>query len=210
MTGGTATAIGTATALFGATVVFAELQSSLNSIWNVKSEAGIGLGRIIYIRAVSFGLVLGIGLLLLVSLALSATLSAISEFLSNDVPVPPFLLTALNHGISFGMIPLLLALAYKLLPDAPVAWSDVWFGAVVTAVLLAVGKSIIGEYLGRSSLTSVYGAAGSLVIILAWVYYSAQVFFFGAELTKVYASRYGSYAPAHEVESCPAGTDESC
>lgn len=201
MTGGTATIIGTATALFGATVVFAELQSSLNSIWNVRPKAGISVGKIVYMRLVSFGLVVGIGLLLVLSLALSATLSAISTFLSKEIPVPPFILTAMNNAITFGIIPILLMLAYKLLPDVRVEWRDVWIGAVVTSLLLAVGKSFIGLYLGRSSLSSVYGAAGSLVIIMAWVYYSAQVFFFGAELTKVYALRYGSYADNREMNS---------
>jgi len=190
--------IGVGAALFAATVVFAELQGALNSIWNVRSEGRSGLLRVVRTRAVSFIVIVGIGVLLLVSVAASAAFAAINAFFADSLPVPPHVTHALNLVISFAMIPLLLAFVYKLLPDERIAWSDVWVGAVVTSLLFLVGKWIIGIYLSVSTLQSVYGAAGSFVIVLVWVYYSAQVFFFGAELTKVYTRRYGSQAPSRE------------
>jgi membrane protein len=184
--------VGVITAFLAAMVVFSELQSSLNSVWNIRSKSGLGILRFIYSRIVSFILVVGIGVLLLVSVATSTVLSTIEAFFTQQLMVPPNLLVHLNSVISFAMIPLLLALAYKLIPAVHVSWRNVWAGCIVASLLLLVGKSAVGMYLSMTSMRSVYGAAGSLVISLMWVYYSAQVFFFGAELTKVYARRYGS------------------
>ena len=183
--------IGVGAAFFGAMVVFSELQSGLNTIWNVRLKRGSSILRYIYTRVVSFVLVVGIGFLLLLSIAISTLLTTIGAFVTDTFPVPPHLIHSLNSIISFAMIPLLVALAYKLIPAVSVAWKHVWAGCVVASLLLLVGKSIVGTYLSVTRLSSAYGAAGSLVILLVLVYYSAQVFFFGAELTKVYARRYG-------------------
>lgn len=184
--------IGVATAFLAAMVVFSELQSSLNSIWHIRAKQGLGILRFLYTRIVSFVLVVVIGILLLLSVATSTVLSTVEAFFTQQLMVPPNLLVHLNSVISFAMIPLLIALAYKLIPAVHVAWSNVWAGCIVASLLLLVGKSAVGMYLTMTGMRSVYGAAGSLVISLVWVYYSAQVFFFGAELTKVYARLYGS------------------
>lgn len=190
--------VGVAAALVAATAVFAELQSSLNSIWGVKSRGGTSMLRFLYERAISFVFVVGIGVLLVLSITTSTVLGAINAFFSNFVHVPPYLLQGLNLLITFAMVPTLLALTYKLVPDAQVEWKDVWLGSVVASLLFLAGRQLFGMYLRWSILMSVYGAAGSLVILIVWVYYSAQVFFLGAELTKVYARRYGSKRGAAE------------
>jgi membrane protein len=178
--------------LIGASGVFAQLQESLNEIWNVKAQPKNGLTGLIRKRILSFSAVLGIGFLLLVSLVISAVISGISNYFSDLIPGVDFLWQILNFVVSFGVITLLFALMYKFLPDVKIHWSDVWIGALITALLFTIGKFALGLYLGRGSFGSTYGAAGSLVIILAWVYYSAQILFFGAEFTQVYARRYGS------------------
>ena len=137
-------------------------------------------------------MVLGTGFLLLVSLLLSTALAAIGKFLSGWLPLSENLLHVLSFIVSFGISALLFAMIFKILPQTPVAWSDVWVGAAVTALLFDVGKLLIGLYLGKSSIASTYGAASSLAIVLAWVYYSAQILYFGAEFTHVYATRHGS------------------
>jgi len=147
-------------------------------------------------RFLSFAMVLGIGFLLLVSLILSAGLVALSNFLGDLIPNLITVLQIVNFIVSFGVITLLFAMIYRILPDVEIAWSDVFIGAVVTSLLFAIGKFLIGLYLGNSSVGSAYGAAGSLVIILIWVYYSAQILFFGAEFTRVYAEKYGSWTRA--------------
>lgn len=200
--GGTATAIGLATAVFGATVVFMELQSALNTIWEVKHDTGSGILRLIYQRVISFFLVVGVGLFLVISLALSAVMSAIDQFLSNYVSFYPNMLTTPNLLISFGILPALLATIYRFLPDTRVFWRDVFLGTLITTLLFAAGKYAFGLYLGRTSLLSIYGAAGSFVVILVWVYYSSQVLLLGAELTRVYAERYGSRAGTSDTETC--------
>ncbi len=207
VTGGTATVIGVGTAVLGATVVFMELQSALNAIWEVKHEDGSGFLRLIYARVISFFLVVGAGLLLVVSLVLSAIISGLEQFLSQFISSYPSFLKTPNLVISFGILPVLLAMIYRLLPDARVLWRDVWLGAVVAALLFAIGKYAFGLYLGTTSLLSVYGAAGSFVIILVWVYYSAQVVLLGAELTRVYAERYGSRCDANVADA--NGADET-
>jgi len=143
-------------------------------------------------RVLSFGMVLVVGFLLMVSLAVSAGLSATGAFISAQLPsVAQWILAVLNFAISFAVITLLFALMFKYLPDAKIAWSDVWIGALLTALLFTVGKSLIGLYLGQSTKGAAYGAAGALVILLIWIYYSAQIFLLGAEFTQVYASRHG-------------------
>ena len=188
--------IGIAAAALAGTAVFVELHGALNTIWNGETKNGSGVVQMVYSRALSFVLVVGIGVVILVSVAATTVLVTVNAFFSRALPVPHQLLDAANYLINFAMVPISLALAYKLVPDAEIAWKDVWLGAIVASLLFIAGKRVFGIYLGLSAFGSVYGAAGSLVILLAWVYYSAQVFFFGAELTKVYAYRYGSRAEA--------------
>lgn len=177
--------------LIGASGVFAQLQDALNTVWNVKAKPNTGIWTFIRKRLLSFGMVLVIGFLLLVSLILSAILAGISKLEISPLPGFTPLWQFLNFGISFGFISLLFALIYKYLPDAKIRWKDVWVGAIITALLFSLGKYLIGLYLGRSSFGSAYGAAGSLIVFLAWVFYSAQILLFGAEFTQVYARKYG-------------------
>jgi membrane protein len=172
-----ATGLGVVTLLFGPWGVFGELQDALNTIWGVKQ------------RFWSFTMVVGIGFLLLVSLAASAWLAALGKFFSRLLPLPAAMMETTNVLLSVVVITFMFAVIYKLLPDVTIAWRNVWTGAAVTAVLFTIGKTLIGLYLGRSTVASVYGAAGSLIVILLWVYYSAQIVFFGAEFTKVYSRR---------------------
>ncbi len=178
--------------LFGASGVFAQLQDALNTIWNVKVKPKQGVLNFIHKRILSFSAVLGIGFLLLVSLVISAALSALNKYMEHLIPGAHFLWEILNIAVSFSLVTLLFALMYKFLPDVKIKWSDVWTGAIITALLFTIGKFALGLYLGRGSFGSTYGAAGSLVVLLAWVYYSAQILFFGAEFTQVYAREYGS------------------
>jgi membrane protein len=200
-TGGTGEGIltlllGILTLLFGALGVFNELHTSLNIIWNIKVEKPKGfwesLKKVLLDRLLSFTMILGIGFLLLVSLVVTAGLSATQETLGNAFPMSELLLQIVNLVISVGVITVLFALIYKFLPDARIAWRDVWMGAFVTSVLFSLGKTVIGIYLGNSAVASTFGAAGSLVLLLLWIYYSAQILFFGAEFTQVYANRSGS------------------
>ncbi|AFZ34018.1 ribonuclease BN [Stanieria cyanosphaera PCC 7437] len=178
--------------LFGASGVFAELQEALNLIWEVKARPQQGIWGFIRKRILSFSVVLGIGFLLLVSLIISAVLSALSNYLNGLVPGVELIWQVVNFMISFVVTTILFALMYKFLPDVKIRWNDVWIGAIITSLLFSIGRFILGAYLGGGSFGSTYGAAGSLVIILAWVYYSTQILFFGAEFTQVYAKRYGS------------------
>lgn len=191
-----ATIIGLITLLLGAAGVFGQLKAALNTIWNVPTAQGPGgLAGILYTlkqQFLSFTMVLGIGFLLLVSLVLSAAIAAVSNFVNNNVSIPPIVWEIINFIVSFGIITLLFAAIYKVLPDARIEWQDVWIGAALTSLLFTIGKMLLGLYLGRSSVASSYGAAGSLVVVLLWVYYSAQILFFGAEFTQVYANRFGS------------------
>lgn len=187
-----ATLISIVVLLFGASGVFGELQDSLNTIWEVAPKQGQGVMTFIRNRFLSFAMVLGIGFLLLVSLLLSTILAAVSNFLGHMIPNLTALWSILNFLISFGVITVLFALIYRVLPDAEIAWGDVWIGSIITALLFTIGKSLIGLYLGNSSVGSTYGAAGSFVVFLLWVNYSAQILFFGAEFTQVYANKYGS------------------
>jgi membrane protein len=188
------TLIAVVTLVFGLWWVFGELQDALNTIWGVKARAGRGFLTILRERFWSFTLVVGIGFLLLVSLAVSAWLAVLSAFFAHALPAPALVLEAINAVISFSVITLLFALIFKLLPDVYVAWRDVWLGAALTSLLFTVGKGVIGLYLGRTTIGSAYGAAGSLVVVLLWVYYSAQILFFGAEFTRVWTLRRGAGA----------------
>jgi len=175
---------------FGLWGVFGELQDALNTIWGVTTRPGRGVIGVIRARFWSFTMVVGIGFLLLVSLAASAWLAALGKFFSRLLPLPAAMMETANALLSFVVITFMFAVIYKLLPDVKIAWRNVWTGAAVTAVLFTIGKTLIGLYLGRSTVASVYGAAGSLIVILLWVYYSAQIVFFGAEFTKVYSRRF--------------------
>ncbi|HEV2147610.1 MAG TPA: YihY/virulence factor BrkB family protein [Longimicrobiaceae bacterium] len=185
--------IGTVTLVLGATGVFAQLQAALNRAWEVKPDPDEGgIKTFLVKRLFSFGMVLGIAFLLLVSLALTAVLSAMGGALAGMVPgLGEPLLHALNFGLSLAVIILLFAAMFKILPDAEIAWRDVWVGAAVTALLFMIGKFAIGFYLGRSNPGEVYGAAGSIVVILLWIYYASLILFFGAEFTQVWAERRG-------------------
>jgi len=185
-----ATGLGAVTLLFGLWGVFGELQDALNSIWGVRSRSGGGVIGAIKRRFWSFTMVVGIGFLLLISLAASAWLAALGKFFAGLLPLPAAMMETANALLSFVVITFMFAVIYKLLPDVKIAWRNVWTGAAVTAMLFTIGKTLIGLYLGRSTVASVYGAAGSLIVMLLWVYYSAQVVFFGAEFTKVYARRF--------------------
>jgi len=188
----TATFIGLGILVLGALRVFESLRLALNTLWGVRTQPGAGVGNSIRVRLLSFAMILGIGLLLMLSLLVSAGLAALTKFLHHTVPLPWAAFQMADFLISLLVVTLLFAAIYKFLPDVRIAWSDVWIGAGVTALLFTAGKLLLGLYLGRSTVGSAYGAAGSLVVILVWVYYSAQIFFVGAEFTKVYARRYGS------------------
>jgi membrane protein len=164
---------------------------------------GAFLKDFIRTRLISFALVVAMGFLLLVSLLISAGLSALEDYLGSITAIPPVVLQVANLVISLGVVYVLFVLLFKVLPDVEIAWRDVWVGALVTTVLFVAGKFLIGLYLGRGSVGSTYGAAGSLAILLVWVYYSAQILFLGAEFTYVYATRFGSGAKpsAHAVPS---------
>jgi membrane protein len=185
-----ATVIGIATLLFGASGVFGELQNALNTIWEVAPKPNQGIWATIRQRFFSFAMVLGVGFLLLVSLVISTALGAIGQFFGGDEPT--LIWKVISFLISFGVTTALFALIFKYLPDAKIQWGDVWIGAAATALLFTIGKAALGWYLGRESTTSAYGAAGSFVALLLWVYYTAQILFLGAEFTQVYARRYGS------------------
>jgi membrane protein len=180
------------TLIWGASNVFVELQDSLNTIWGVELKPRKrGIMVFIRERLLSFGMILVIGFLLLVSLVLGAIISALGGFLGELLPGMAFMWQVVDFVLSFVVTVILFALIYKVLPDAKFAWADVWMGATVTALLFTIGKWLLGLYLGNQTLSSAYGAAGSLVVLLIWLYYSAQIFFFGAEFTQVYARRAG-------------------
>lgn len=187
-----ATVLAVVTILFGATGVFVQLQTALNKVWNVEARPGLGVWSFVKTRLISFGMVLGIGFLLLVSLVISTAVSALGKWATGLLPGSETLMQVVTFAVSFAFITLLFAMMFKFLPDVEIGWRDVWIGAVVTALLFTLGKFLIGLYLGKSSVASTYGAAGSLVIVLLWIYYSSQILFLGAEFTQVYASRYGS------------------
>lgn len=187
-----ATVIGSITFLFAATGAFLELQTVLNTIWRVKPRPDANFTGFIRDRVRSFGLVLAIGFLLLVSLAVSAALAAANAWIERHAPAFPLVWQALNIIVSLGVTTALFAMLYRFLPDVKLEWRDVLTGSLVTAVLFTVGKQAIGFYLGQSSTASSYGAAGSVIVLLLWVYYSTQILLLGAEFTRIYAESHGS------------------
>lgn len=188
----TATVIGALLLLVGATTVFGELQGSLDRIWRAPKRPHSGLWTMLRARLLSFGMIMGIGFLLMVSLVASAALAAMGRWWGPLFEQWALLANAINLIVSFAFTTTVFAMIYKIMPRAKVAWSDVWIGAAVTSLLFTIGKFLIGLYIGKSGISSAFGAAGSLVVVLVWVYYSAQIFLMGAEFTWVYACTFGS------------------
>ncbi len=194
-----ATVVGMVLLIVGATTVFAELQDALDRIWRAPARlSGSGIWGLLRARLLSFGMILGIGFLLIVSLLMSAALSALGGWMEPIFGGWEALAQAVNFVISFAMVSVLFAMIYKIMPRVKIAWRDVWTGAIVTAFLFTIGKFAIGLYIGKSGVASAFGAAGSLAVLLIWVYYSAQIFLLGAEFTWVYAHRFGSKKSASE------------
>ncbi len=192
-TGIIAAVISIITLLIGSVTVFNELQDSLNIIWKVKAKPrGNAIRNFLRVRVISFALIIAIGFLLLISLTVSAVLTAVGHSFRSIVPIPVEVLEAVNTLLSLVVIAVLFGMIFKILPDVVLSWKDVRIGAIVTAVLFVFGKFLIGLYIGSSSLGSTYGAAGSLAIILVWVYYSSQIFFLGAEIVYVHAEKHGA------------------
>jgi len=188
-----ATLLGVVLLLIGATTVFGELQSALDRIWRVPALAPVsGWLHLLRARLLSFGMILVIGFLLMVSLLLSAALATMERFWSPLFGGWISIASASNAAAGFALVTAMFALIYKVMPRAQVEWRDVWTGALFTALLFSLGKALIGAYIGRSGIVSAFGAAGSLVVVLLWVYYSAQIFLIGAEFTWVYANLFGS------------------
>lgn len=200
-----ASVVGVLVLLFGAAGMFVQLQDALNSIWGVRPKPGRGVWKFFSDRFLSFSMVLGIVFLLLTTLIVSSVLAAIVPYI--DRWQTGILVYVSNEILSLLVVTLLFAMLFRFLPDVIIAWSDVWLGAAVTAVLFEVGKFLIGLYLGRSGVASAYGAAGSLVVLLVWLYYSAQIFLFGAEFTKIYArQRSSKIMPTANAEFVPVRT----
>jgi membrane protein len=198
--GVTAAIIGLILLVIGATTVFAELQDDLDRIWRApRRTEDAGILGLIRTRVLSFGMILGIGFLLIVSLILSAALAALGKWWEPAFGEFELLANIVNIALSFVLITLAFAMIYKLMPRMKIDWRDVWIGAIVTSFLFAIGKFLIGVYIGRSGVASGYGAAGSFVVVLVWIYYSAQIFLMGAEFTRVYSYTFGSHKdqPAH-------------
>jgi len=194
------TVLGVGALLFGAISAFDQLTSALNVVWDVpEDKIPSGIRAMIKTKVLSFGMVLMIGFLLLVSLVLSTMLSALDGYVANLFPSAEIILRLVNMALSFGIIVVLFAMIYRFLPSITLQWRDVWIGAVFTAILFTIGKYALGLYLGSASTASAYGAAGSFVLILLWIYYSAQIVLFGAEFTQVYARRFGSLCPENQA-----------
>jgi membrane protein len=187
-----ATIIGVALALFGASGVFGQLQDSLNTIWGVKAKPGAGIWGFVRNRFLSFAMVGGICFLLLVSMTIESLLEGFSHYVQTLLPGGIVIAVAVYLLFDFAIVVLVLAVIFKILPDAKIRWRDVWIGAVITALLFALGKWALGLYLGSGSAASAYGAASSLITLLLWVYYSSQILLFGAEFTQVYADYFGA------------------
>ncbi|MGH7804071.1 MAG: YihY/virulence factor BrkB family protein, partial [Candidatus Binatia bacterium] len=195
--------------IVGATGVFAELRSDLNFIWRVPTPQTSGVFSLVRDRLLSFAMVLAIGFVLLASLLVNAILVALWTYVSIVLPLHPALLQIVELVVSLTVVSVLFATMFKLLPDAHIPWEDVWVGGALTAILFTAGKTVIGLYLGQSGAFSTFGAAGSIVVLLVWIYYSSTIFFFGAELTKVYAHRHGSRCEAAPVARAPHRMVES-
>lgn len=193
-TGTWAALIGLVTLLVTASGVFGEMQAALNTIWKVEPKTA-SVSRAVRARAASLGLVAALGFLLLVSLVASAAISAMSEIINTHLPFGTIILSTINAVVSFALVSVMFAAIYKILPDRSLTWRDVITGAVVTAALFTIGKSLVGWYIGSSAIASSYGAAGGLLVVLLWIYYSSQIFLFGAELARAYSIRHGSRSP---------------
>ena len=200
-----AAGIGIVTLIVTASGVFGEMQAALNKIWKAQPQ-GTTVGRLVRARAKSLGLVAALGFLLVVSLAVSAALTAFEGRINAALPFGGAILSALNVIVSLALISFLFAAVFKVLPDRDVQWRDVAVGAVITAVLFIIGKSLIGWYIGSSAIASTYGAAGGLIVLLLWVYYTSQIFLFGAELANAYATHRGHERASlkHQGEVRPA------
>ena len=193
-----ATVIGFVTLIVGATGVMIELQDALNTVWKVVPKPGRGIKGIIRDRLLSFGIVLGFGFLLLVSLVLSAAVALLDSWIGGVIPGWVLVGYVLSYGLSLGLVALVLAAIFKILPDVKIGWRDVWVGALVTSVLFHLGKFGISIYISKASVASTFGAAGSLAVLLVWIYYSSQIVLFGAEFTRVYANECGSRVVADD------------
>ncbi len=191
-----ATSLGTITLLLGASSMFMELKSALNTIWKVQPKQAQGILQIVKDHLLAVVIALSMGFLLLVSMVASAAISGLTGFFQLYLPVPTLALHAVDMALSVVVLTLAFAIIFKGLPDTRIAWSDIWAGAILTGVLFTIGKFAIGLYLGHAVPASSFGAAGALVLLLLWIYYSAQIFFLGAEFTRVYAKRHGSRAEA--------------
>src|SRR5438874_9358711 len=202
-----ATIIGLVTLLITASGAFGEIQSSLNKIWNAEPKAG--LTRLVRARIASMGLVMTLGFLLVVSLAVSAGLAALGHWVEGFFPGAKALMAVINFVITLVLLAAVFAAIYKFLPDKQIAWRDVIVGAVATAVLFTIGKSLIGIYIGKANVAESYGTAGSLIIILLWIYYSTVTFLAGAEFTRAYAQRFGSHAAQPKAETVPRESERA-
>jgi membrane protein len=191
-TGIISTVIGVLILLLGASAIFGQLKDALNTIWGIMLKPSRGILAMLTERVLTFGMVLAIGFLLIVSLGVSAVLSVLGSTLGDNLPGGALLWQIVNFLITLGVMTLLFATIYKVLPDAKIAWKDVWLGAAVTSVLFILGQIALSFYLGFANVGSAYGAAGALVVLLVWIYYSAQIFLFGAEFAQVYANASGS------------------
>ena len=198
-----ATVIGGVTLLITASGVFGEMQSALNAIWRAEPK-GTTVGRLVRARAMSLGLVGALGFLMMVSLVVSATITAMQTYIGGIVPEAAMVIHTLNFVISFAFIAVLFAAIYKILPDRQLHWKDVGVGAIVTALLFEIGKTMIGIYIGSTAVASSFGAAGALAIVLLWVYYSSQIFLLGAEFTRAYAELHGSRSAAAALAATPS------
>lgn len=195
-----ATAVGIVTLILGAMGVFGQLQDALNTIWEVRPKPGLTLLQTVKARLTPFVMLIGVSFLLLTSLLATAAIAALGNWMSSVLPLPEFVMQAVNLVIGFGIITVMFAMMFKILPDVEIQWHDVWIGAAVTAFLFLIGQLGLSWYVGKTAAESTYGAAGSLVAVLLWVYWTSQIFFFGAEFTQVYASRFGSrLQPSHNA-----------
>jgi len=195
-----ATIVGIITVLVGATGVFVELQKALNVIWEVKAKPRKAIFAMIRTRLFSFGMILSIGFLLLISLTITTIIAIMSHWVISHWPnIVLIIFYVINFIISFGVVMFLFALLYKILPDAKIQWKHIWLGSILTAFLFILGKTAIGFYLSKTNPGSLYGAAGSIVLILLWVSYSSMIFFYGAEFTRAYADHYTGKVPATDI-----------
>lgn len=195
--------------LVGATTVFAELQSALDRIWHVPAaRKPSGVMAVLRARLLSFGLILGLAFLLMISLVVSAGVAALGSWMGGLMPGWETMLQAINMLVSLSIAALLFAMIFKLMPSAAIEWRDVWVGALVTALLFELGKLLIGLYLGKSGVTEAFAAAGSLVVLLAWVYFGSLIFLLGAEFTKAYADAHGSLSGRQAIAATRRRADE--